>query len=456
VFALNSLLLPVVTVVSLAVCLMCFHRSLSGPYFLVAVLSFLASAELLDGLRSHGGGRRFASWSALFDISVRWACVIVFVWVVVHLSHVSGKLQHRILAVWASVTPFGLWLAEDVTQRLMIRGANGANGASRLRRAIIVGLTQPGLQLERQLGEEPSLRVQVLGFFEDRSVARLAEEGRDRILGKCTDVPDFVRRHQVSVAYVTLPMNDHPRIVELLDKLRDTTVSVYFVPNLSVYELVHARFDVIGVTPVFAVRESPFFGASSILKRLTDILVASVAVLLLAPVFLLVALGVGLSSSGPVLFKQRRYGLDGREIWVFKFRSMTVTEDGAATYTQVTREDTRVTPFGSLIRRTSLDELPQLFNVISGTLSIVGPRPHAIAVNEQYRKLIPGYMLRHKIKPGITGWAQINGCRGGDDLESMRRRIECDMEYLRHWSLSLDLSIILKTALLVWRDTRAY
>jgi putative colanic acid biosynthesis UDP-glucose lipid carrier transferase len=173
-------------------------------------------------------------------------------------------------------------------------------------------------------------------------------------------------------------------------------------------------------------------------------------------VLLFVALGVYFSSPGPIIFKQKRYGLDGREILIHKFRSMTVTEDGSSQYQQVTQGDARVTRFGAFIRKLSLDELPQLFNVLEGTLSMVGPRPHAIAVNEQYRKLISGYMIRHKIKPGITGWAQVNGYRGGDDLDSMRKRVEFDIDYLRHWSLALDLSIILRTAAIVWRDKKAY
>ena len=159
---------------------------------------------------------------------------------------------------------------------------------------------------------------------------------------------------------------------------------------------------------------------------------------------------------GGVIFKQRRYGLDGKEIIVYKFRSMSVTEDGHGTYTQVRRNDARVTSVGAFISATSLDELPQLLNVLEGTMSIVGPRPHAIAVNEQYRRLIPGYMVRHKVKPGITGWAQVNGFRGGDDIGSMRQRIEFDLEYLQHWSLTLDLMIIIKTALVVWNDRHAY
>jgi putative colanic acid biosynthesis UDP-glucose lipid carrier transferase len=192
------------------------------------------------------------------------------------------------------------------------------------------------------------------------------------------------------------------------------------------------------------------------IKRLSDLLLSSLALLVLSPLLALVALAVKASSPGPALFKQRRYGMDGQDIMVYKFRSMSVTEDGAASYTQVTRNDSRVTALGALLRRTSVDELPQLLNVLEGTMSLVGPRPHAVAVNEHYRALIPSYMSRHKIKPGITGWAQVNGYRGGDDLPSMTKRIECDLYYVENWSLALDARIVLKTVSLLWRDTHAY
>ena len=178
--------------------------------------------------------------------------------------------------------------------------------------------------------------------------------------------------------------------------------------------------------------------------------------LVIWPVMLLVALGVKLTSPGPVIFKQRRYGLDGQEIYVYKFRSMRVCEDGAIIQ-QAGRSDPRTTRFGAFIRRTSLDELPQFINVLQGRMSVVGPRPHAVAHNEQYRKLISGYMLRHKVKPGITGWAQVNGLRGETEtLDKMRARVQYDIDYMRNWSLVFDLMIIGKTLLVVWRDQNAY
>jgi putative colanic acid biosynthesis UDP-glucose lipid carrier transferase len=171
---------------------------------------------------------------------------------------------------------------------------------------------------------------------------------------------------------------------------------------------------------------------------------------------LLIAAGIKVTSPGPVLFKQRRYGLDGKLILVYKFRSMTVMEDGAEV-AQARRGDARITRFGAFLRRASLDELPQLLNVLQGRMSLVGPRPHAVAHNEQYRKLISGYMLRHKIRPGITGWAQVNGLRGETDtLEKMKARIEADLGYLRDWSLQLDLFILARTAWIVLFDRNAY
>jgi putative colanic acid biosynthesis UDP-glucose lipid carrier transferase len=169
----------------------------------------------------------------------------------------------------------------------------------------------------------------------------------------------------------------------------------------------------------------------------------------------IIAIGVKLSSPGPVIFKQRRWGLNGEEILVYKFRTMTVCEDGGEIQ-QASRGDQRLTSLGAFLRRTSLDELPQFFNVIRGSMSIVGPRPHAVAHNEYYRQRIPGYMLRHKVRPGITGWAQINGMRGSSELQDMEKRIEYDLDYLRRWSLWFDLKIIVSSVFLIFLDNKAY
>jgi len=454
VFVLKSLLHPLVAVVCLLVCLLCWQEPLYGPYFLVAVLTFIGASHFLDVWElQQPRPSGYFSLLSLVDILLRWTLVVAFIWALLHLSRLTGQFRFQVLASWALITPLFLWLAENIAQVILARSNVNAAG---LRKAVIIGLTEPGLRLEQQLISNPSLRVQVAGYFEDRQADRLPAEGVHRILGRQSQLADFVRENNIHLAYVTLPMTQHSRVLEMMEGLRDSTVSIYFVPNLSVFDLVQARFDVLGGIPVVAVCESPFYGASGIAKRLTDLVVATALLVACAPVLAFVALGVFFSSPGPIIFKQKRYGLDGREILIHKFRSMTVTEDGSSQYQQVTQGDARVTRFGAFIRKLSLDELPQLFNVLEGTLSMVGPRPHAIAVNEQYRKLISGYMIRHKIKPGITGWAQVNGYRGGDDLDSMRKRVEFDIDYLRHWSLALDLSIILRTAAIVWRDKKAY
>lgn len=197
-------------------------------------------------------------------------------------------------------------------------------------------------------------------------------------------------------------------------------------------------------------------GLNSMIKRTSDIVLGLAILLMLVPVMLAIAVAVRATSPGPVIFRQRRYGLYGEEIIVYKFRSMTATDDGK-TIVQASKNDSRVTPIGAFLRRSSLDELPQFINVLQGRMSIVGPRPHAVAHNEQYRKLIKGYMLRHKVKPGITGWAQVNGMRGETQtLEKMEARIQYDLDYLRNWSLWLDLWIILKTVKVVLTRENAH
>jgi putative colanic acid biosynthesis UDP-glucose lipid carrier transferase len=244
--------------------------------------------------------------------------------------------------------------------------------------------------------------------------------------------------------------------MDLVQELRNTTVSIYYVPDLLVFDLIQARTAEILGMPVVAMCETPFYGYGGLVKRITDVAFALAILAIAAPLMVLIALAVKFSSPGPVLFKQRRYGLDGHEIIVYKFRTMNVLEDGDKVH-QATRTDSRITPLGRFLRRYSLDELPQLFNVLQGTMSLVGPRPHAIAHNEEYRQLIKGYMVRHKAPPGITGLAQINGCRGETArVEDMQARVNYDLEYLRRWSPLLDLKILALTAVRVLRDEKAY
>lgn len=323
-------------------------------------------------------------------------------------------------------------------------------------RAVVVGLNEQGSTLADRLAAARYTGIELLGFFDDRTGTRHHIQRQHQMLGRLADIAGFAKVHRVQVIYLSLPMASQPRIRSLLDELKDTTASVYFVPDMFVTDLIQGRADSICGLPVISVCETPFRGLNGVLKRASDLILAAFILTLLSPLMLALALTVKLNSPGPVIFKQRRYGLDGEEIIVYKFRSMSVTEDGD-TIAQARRNDNRISRLGALLRRTSLDELPQFINVLQGRMSIVGPRPHAVAHNEFYRPLIKSYMLRHKVKPGITGWAQINGFRGEtDSLDKMEGRIRYDLDYLRNWSLRLDLHIIVKTVRLVFKDGAAY
>jgi putative colanic acid biosynthesis UDP-glucose lipid carrier transferase len=243
---------------------------------------------------------------------------------------------------------------------------------------------------------------------------------------------------------------------QVLAALADTPIPTYLVPDLFAFTLLHARMTDIAGMPVVSVYGSPHYGMGGVVKRLEDVVLSLLILLLIAVPMLAIAVGVRLSSPGPVLYKQRRYGLSGEPVVIWKFRTMDVCEDDGAV-TQAQRHDPRVTPFGALLRRTSMDELPQFINVLQGHMSIIGPRPHAVIHNEQFRKVIPGYMLRHIVKPGISGWAQVNGWRGETEtLEQMEKRVEYDLEYIRNWSLWLDIKIIFLTVFRGLTGSRAY
>lgn len=230
-----------------------------------------------------------------------------------------------------------------------------------------------------------------------------------------------------------------------MNEFSDTTVDVFLVPDLFSYSSHISQLRMFGNIQTISIFTSPFEGEGAVLKRIEDIVLGAFFTLVSLPVMLAVAIGIKLTSPGPVLFKQNRYGLNGKQIPVWKFRTMRVMENSAVV-TQATRNDPRITRFGAFLRKTSLDELPQFFNVLQGTMSIVGPRPHAVAHNEQYRVLVENYMIRHKVKPGITGLAQIHGFRGETDtIDKMEKRIQYDLEYIQSWSLLLDIKIVFLT-----------
>ncbi len=267
---------------------------------------------------------------------------------------------------------------------------------------------------------------------------------------------EYVKTESIDDVWIALPLKQEDKVKQILKELMDTTVNIRLVPDIFGFSLLNHSITEIAGLPVIELTSSPMNTGNSVIKWIEDKVLASLILILISPLMLLVAIGVKMSSSGPVFFRQRRYGLSGESIWVWKFRSMTVCEDDAA-FKQATANDKRVTKFGAFIRRTSLDELPQFINVLQGQMSIVGPRPHPVKLNEEFRQLIPKYMLRHIVKPGITGWAQINGYRGETEtLEKMEQRIAYDLYYIDNWSLWLDLKIIFLTVFKGFIDKNAY
>lgn len=423
-----------------------FEGELLAPYLLLSVLLFAMTFP--------GTSRLNASiWRLIIDIAINWLWIAGLLFFLGFASRYLGIFSRELLIAWLWVAPLSQ-IGAHLMLRILAPFLKTIQGLPQP--AIIVGMNEQGLALAHRIADNRYLRIDLRGFFDDRDHVRLGEAGGYSLLGKLADLPAYVKEHYIQLIYLSLPMASQPRILQVLDELKDTTASIYFVPDMFFTDLIQGRTGIVCGMPVISVCESPFAGSGGLVKRSSDIVLSLLILALISPLLLLIAIAVKLTSSGTVIFKQRRYGLDGKEILVYKFRTMTVCEDGVS-IRQAQKEDSRITPLGRILRKTSLDELPQFVNVLQGRMSIVGPRPHAVAHNELYRKLIKGYMIRHKVKPGITGWAQVNGYRGETDtLDKMQARIDYDLDYLRNWSLALDLQIILKTILVVFRDQSAY
>jgi putative colanic acid biosynthesis UDP-glucose lipid carrier transferase len=438
---------PVVAIGALVVSVLWFEGRFDGTYLILALLVFPMTypTSLVRNTSD--------SAALLRDIVRGWLAMIVLLTLVGWVSGTLDAFDQRTILAWLVITPTALFAAHRLMAAIMPR-LLAAEGLQRT--AVIAGANETGCRLGERIGANPFLGTRVTGYFDDRGTNRIDHVARGPSLGSLSQLAEYVKAHHVDLIYIALPMASQPRILRLLEELHDTTASIYFAPDVHLFDLVQARVDTVGGLPVVAVRESPFYGADGLIKRASDLILASAILILIAPVMFAIAIGVKLSSPGPALFKQRRYGLDGREIVVYKFRSMNVLEDGNV-IRQATRGDLRVTRFGAFLRASSLDELPQFINVLQGRMSVVGPRPHAIAHNEMYRKLIRGYMIRHKVRPGITGLAQVNGMRGEtNSLDKMQTRIEYDLAYLRSWSLLLDLQIVVRTIGVVLRRQDAH
>ena len=438
----EALLDPFAMLLSMCICAFSFDRELGSQYL---ILGLIVAMLMFPGRsRLHVPVGRLVRDVVLMALTLI-ALLVIFGWATGYL----GAFQQSAIVNWLWIAPaclIGTHMAFRLGAPLVL---------ARVKRCVIVGMNEQGIALATRIRHNPYSDLSLVGFFDDRVVARSAAIDF-QMLGRLDDMAAYLTDHHIHVIYLSLPMASQERTLKLLDTLRNTTASIYFVPDQFVTELIQCRTSSVVDIPVVAVCETPFVGLNGLLKRLSDVVISVFALICLSPVLLALGILVKIGSKGPIIFSQRRYGLDGEEITVYKFRSMRVEENGSH-IRQAQRNDERITPFGSFLRRTSLDELPQLVNVLQGRMSLVGPRPHAVAHNELYRKLIKGYMVRHKVRPGITGWAQVNGLRGETDtVEKMEARIRYDLDYLRHWSLRLDLYIIAKTILVVMNDKQAY
>lgn len=428
-----------------------YDETITGYYLMLMIITFFISSYVYEQTNIYRTWRNGNILVYITDTVIGWGIIVSILFFLGYATKLSYQYSEQVMLTWVIVTPLALILSHLLLHKISYKLRKDGE----VRSAIIVGANQTGMNIAARIKEYPYLHIDVQGFFEDREPSR-NPKGIGSMLGRVSEVANYVRKHNTQMIFVSLPMSAQPRIRDLLDELHDSTASVYFVPDVNIFGLMQTRFSNIGGVPVVAICESPFLGVDSVVKNASDFILALIIIMLLSPIMIGIAIAVKITSPGPAIFKQRRYGLNGEEIIVYKFRSMTVSEDGN-NVKQAQKNDRRITKIGSFLRRSSLDELPQFINVLQGRMSIVGPRPHAVAHNELYRKLIKGYMLRHKVKPGITGWAQVNGLRGETEtLDKMQARIEFDLNYLQNWSIWFDLWIIMRTVWVVLRRDNAY
>ncbi len=440
---------------SLQVALQAYSYVANKPLYIfldiVAVAIFLIVAEVLNLYRSWRN-IPFAYEATL--VTTTWVIAALVLLVGLYATKQSENFSRLATVFWFIVTPVPMLLWRRLTRTIMYYARS--KGYDRQKVAVL-GASDAGMHLVKAIQRHPNFGYDLLGIYDDRKPAQKRINSSCEIDGNFETIIEKARNGEVNQIYIALPINAKKRIVELLSALSDTTASVFIIPDLFTFNLFHGQqwqaLDDISMVSVF---QTPFTGAALFLKRVQDMVLSMLILILISPVMLMIAVAVKISSPGPVLFRQKRYGMDGKEFTVWKFRSMTTRENDRIV-TQAVRNDPRVTRVGAFIRRTSLDELPQLFNVLAGTMSIVGPRPHAVVHNEYYRLRIKGYMLRHAVRPGITGWAQVNGWRGETQTQDkMEERIKCDLWYIQNWSTWLDMKIIVMTVFRGFTGKNAY
>lgn len=391
-----------------------------------------------SGIYTSWRGKRWLHQARI--VTMVWLSIVIILILIAFLTKTSDTFSRQWMAMWTTVA----WVSllsfrfgfHKLLQNMRKKGWNH-------KRIIIVGTGELARSVARNLGGASWTGLDIIAFYDDDvcSVTRMI----DGIDVKCgiDNLHNIVQQNQINEVWLALPLKEEKRMKSILLNLRHSTVNIRFVPGIFGFRLFNHSITEVAGLPVIDLNSSPMIGVNRFLKEVEDRVLSLLILIIISPLIILISAGVKLTSPGPIIFKQMRHGWDGKPVKIYKFRTMVLHQEKPGIFTQAFVGDSRITKFGSFLRRTSLDELPQFFNVLQGKMSIVGPRPHPIPLNEEFMDQIDAYMLRHKVKPGITGWAQIHGWRGPTDtLEKMKRRVEYDLYYIEHWSLWLDFKII--------------
>lgn len=415
-------------------------------------LGVISAMLMLVIYQSLGVFRRYRSKvSSAFRLTQAWCLVLASLAAIAFLTQTASEYSRLLVGTWAGVALVGQILIYLVTQQL--------SGLWQRRMqvnmpALVVGSGHSAQHLAESINRNPFLPDFVAGVVDDPEHAMQWDRQKFPVLGQLADLPDLVSQMDVDRVYIAMPVERSAEVAALQRELLERHVDIIWAPDIFALNLLNPCVREIAGVPLISLSESPLSsGGRAFLKSVLDFVIAASVLLVAAPLMLIIAGIIKGTSKGPVFFRQQRHGWDGSVFEVWKFRSMYLHDDEQGKVQQATKDDPRVTPIGRFLRKTSLDELPQLFNVLDGTMSLVGPRPHAVSHNLEYSDQITAYMARHRVKPGITGWAQIHGYRGETDtLEKMHQRVRLDLEYINNWSLKLDLWILLRTPFALFCD----
>ncbi|WP_244744626.1 undecaprenyl-phosphate glucose phosphotransferase [Paraburkholderia terricola] len=413
----------------------------SGFYWALVMFSAAFALAIFPAFGVYESWRGRSKLALAGQVSLAWLMVQACALVLMYSLHRIDFVSRLWFSYWTAVTGGLLISWRLITHAVLARARqHGMN----LHQVAIVGSGSQCDAIIRRIESAPTTGFRAAAVYNTRPDTAPVTSSRVPVFGTVDALADYIRSNDVHELWLMLSLTEEPLICSLVGEFRDDLVNIRFMPDVRSLALFEGSgvIDLLGV-PAINLVASPLSASSMLKKDIFDRLFAAAVLICLAPILLAIAIAVKLSSRGPVFFRQKRKGADGRVFTIYKFRSMRVHTEQKGTLKQATRDDPRVTKVGAFLRRTSLDELPQFFNVLRGDMSVVGPRPHALEHDDLYQKVVAGYINRYRIKPGITGWAQINGFRGETDrIEKMERRVEHDLYYLGHWSFALDMRII--------------